>query len=142
MKKTPNWTRDVQHMGHPTAYTNTTPAGYKEDIAWQEVHEGYTEEEKAKIRKDNYEKGGKMATKSVHDKEVTDHPVPKPGPPQFKAVIKKCNTKGCDLSEEALREKLEDKDKEERKKELKAREKKDKEDKEKKEKEKEKKEKE
>jgi len=142
MRKTPNWTRDVQHMGHPTAYTNTTPTGYKEDITWHEIGEGYTEEEKAKIRKDNYEKGGKMATKSVHDKEVTDHPVPKPGPPQFKNTIKKCNTKGCDLDEDALKERLEDKEKEERKKELKEREKKDEEDKKKKKEEKEKKEKE
>ena len=126
----------MQHMGHPTAYTNTTPAGYKEDIAWQEIPAGYTEEEKAKIRAENYEKGGEMATKSVHDLEVTDHPVPKPGPPQFKNEIKKCTTKGCELDEDQLREKLEDKEKEERKKELKERDKKDKEDKEKKEKEK------
>lgn len=106
-----NWTRDVEHMGHPTAYTNTTPKGYKEDISWHDVDVDYTEEEKAKIRKENYEKGGKMATKSVHDKEVTDHPKPKPGPPQFKNTIKKCATKGCDLSEEELREKLKDKPK-------------------------------
>lgn len=42
-------------MGHPTAYTNTTPAGYKEDIAWHDIDDHYTEEEKAKIRKENYE---------------------------------------------------------------------------------------
>jgi hypothetical protein len=55
MRKKPNWTRDSEHMGHPTAYTNTTPAGYKEDIAWHDIDDHYTEEEKAKIRKENYE---------------------------------------------------------------------------------------
>lgn len=135
MRKTASWSRDVEHMGHPTAYTNTTPKGYKEDISWHAIDDDYTEAEKAKVRKENYEKGGEMATKSVHDLEVTDHPVPKPGPPQYKNTIKKCTTKGCDLDEEALKEKLEDKEKEGRLLEMKEREKKDKEEKEKKDKE-------
>jgi len=42
----------------------------------------------------------------VHDKRTTDFPK-KPEPPaRHKDEIKKCDTKGCDLSEEDLIEKL------------------------------------
>jgi hypothetical protein len=61
MRKTANWTKDAEHMGHPTAYTNTTPAGYKEDISWHAIDDDYSEEEKKKIRKENYEKGLDLA---------------------------------------------------------------------------------
>lgn len=126
MKKTAKWEKDKEHMGHPTAYTNTTPAGYKEEITWEEIPPEYTKEEKAKIRQENYDKGLEWAPKAVHDKETTDHPVPKPGPEQYKTIIKKCNTKGCELSDEELEEKLKDKEKKERERELKEREEKDK----------------
>jgi hypothetical protein len=55
MKKTYNWTKDLEHMGHPNNYTKATPAGYKEEITWEDVDVHYTEEEKAKIRKEIYE---------------------------------------------------------------------------------------
>lgn len=111
MKKTYNWTKDLEHMGHPNNYTKATPAGYKEEITWEDVDVHYTEEEKAKIRKEIYEQGGKDAKKAVHDKETTDHPK-KPEPPaRHKDVIKKCDTKGCDLSEEDLIAKLDKKKK-------------------------------
>jgi hypothetical protein len=111
MKKVYNWTKDVEHMGHPNNYTKATPAGYKEDITWDDVDVHYTEEEKAKIRKEILEKGEKAAKKAVHEKETTDHPK-KPDPPaKHKNVIKKCDTKGCDLSEEELKDKFDKKKK-------------------------------
>ena len=96
-------------MGHPDNYTESSPKGYKEGFTWESVEENYTEEEKKKILKENYEKGGKLSLKSAHDKEVKDHPKPPPGPEQHKNVIKKCDTKDCDLSEEKLISKLEGK---------------------------------
>lgn len=93
-------------MGDPTNYTKASPSGYKEEIKWEELPPDFTEEEKKKILKENFEKGMESAEKASHDKEVKDHPEKKAEPDRFKNVIKKCDTKDCDLSDEKLEAKL------------------------------------
>lgn len=107
-KKVPNWKRDVQHMGDPTNYTKASPKGYREDLKWEELPPDFTEQEKKEIMKENFEKGMKDAEKATHDKETTDHPKKKEEPERFKNVIKKCDTKDCDLDDEKLMKRLKD----------------------------------
>ena len=49
-------------MGHPDNYTDASPKGYKEDIAWLPMEfDPYSEEEKAKMLEETLEKGKKMS---------------------------------------------------------------------------------
>jgi len=96
-------------MGHPDNYTEASPKGYKEDIAWLPMDfDPYSDEEKAKMMEENLEKGKKLSKMAAHKNLTNDHP-PKPEPPaRHKDEILKCKNAdyGCDLSEDDMTDKL------------------------------------